>query len=152
MLFLRQLTWASNVDNFSSLVKACSISESEQNSTGSSTLQCQCYSSRRDLGGKAVSSMHVHVESTWLCTEILEEDILKVRRLLTTKRTFNHAALASLFQTDFGGGDSPVKGTSRYAGLRTCSLMDFQSLKISLSSHVHCLYHHTFWSWETSTV
>jgi hypothetical protein len=49
------LTWTSNVDNLSSLVKACSISQSEQNPTGSSGLQCQHYSFRRDLGVKAVS-------------------------------------------------------------------------------------------------
>jgi len=64
--------------------------------------------------------MHVHVESTWLYKNKPKEDIMhlrqarrgniKMRTLLTTKRTFNPAALASLFQKDFGGEDRPVKG------------------------------------------
>jgi hypothetical protein len=64
--------------------------------------------------------MHVQVESTWLYTDNLKEELMhlrqarrgniKVRRLLTTKRTFNPAALASLFQKDFGGEDRPAKG------------------------------------------
>jgi len=62
--------------------------------------------------------VHVHVESTRLyASDNLKEDIIllrqarrgniEVRRLLTTKRTFNPAVLALLFQE---GGDKGTQG------------------------------------------